>query len=66
MNPLYIKNIGYFLGYGGLGIAATIYLNDLVEGISNSVKNIERSKKIRERLAKQGPIAIELQDVIIR
>lgn len=66
MNPLYIKNIGYFLGYGGAVIAATIYINDLVEGISNSVKNVKRSKKIRERLDKEGPIAIELQDVIIR
>lgn len=63
-NPLYYKNVGYFLGYGGLGLSAVIYINELSEAIGNSIKNAKRSRKLRERLA-QEPIWIERQDVIL-
>ncbi len=65
MNPFYLKNVGYYLSSVGFGIASIIYINELVEGISNSVKNAKRSKAIRRRLA-EGPLMIDAQDVIIR
>ena len=64
-NPLYIKNFGNYLGYFGLGIAGTIYLNELIEGIGNSIKNLNRSKELRKRLA-ESPIMIDLQDAEIK
>lgn len=65
MNPFYLKNIGYYLSCAGFGISAAIYLTEIIEGISNSVKNAKRSKAIRRRLA-EGPLMIDAQDVIIR
>lgn len=65
MNPLYLKNVGYYIAGVGLGISAAIYINELVESIGNSFKNAKRSKAIRKQLAK-GPLLIDAQDVIIR
>ncbi|GEM_PF-3173438 len=65
LNPFYLKNFGYYLASAGLGISAIIYVNELIEGMSNSVKNSKRSKAIRAKLA-EGPLLIDAQDVIIR
>lgn len=60
--PWHYKNMGYYLGYGAGAIAATIYINDLVEGISCSFRNLHRSKELRKRL-KRGPIVVQTENI---
>lgn len=63
MRPWYYENMGYYLGFGAGAISATIYVNELVEGISCSIRNLNRSKELRKKL-KNGPI--EIQNEMIR
>ncbi len=59
------KNFGYIVGGIGAAIAATIYIEDIIEGISYSVRNMRYSKKIRKTL-KEGPILIQNEDIKIQ
>ena len=64
-NPLYIKNIGKWVGTVCLTISATIYVVELVEGIGNSIRNIKYTKNLRKRLLEEGPIPLRWEDVTI-
>lgn len=57
-----IKNIGYALSIIGFGISSTIYINEIVEGISNFSKNQKRSARLRKEL-KRGPIRLQTEDI---
>lgn len=60
--PWEYKDVGYYLGYGTGAIAATIYINELVEGIVWSFRNLHRSKDLRKRL-KKGPITVQTEEI---
>ncbi len=64
-NPLYIKNVGKWVGTVCLTISATIYVVELVEGIGNSIRNIKYTKNLRKRLLEEGPIPLRWEDVTI-
>ena len=63
--PWHYKNFGYYLGYGAAAIAATIYINELVEGISCGFRNLHRSKALRKQL-KRGSITVQTEDVRLK
>ncbi|MBP5542333.1 MAG: hypothetical protein J6X88_11910 [Bacteroidales bacterium] len=52
------KDFGYIVGWCGAAISATIYLTDIIEGISTGFRNMRITKNIRDRL-KNGPILIQ-------
>lgn len=56
------KNFGYIVGTGAAVIAGSIYLTELIQGITTSVRNLKRSKHLREELAKR-PIELQMQNV---
>lgn len=58
------KNFGYYVGTGGAAIAGTIYVTDLVQSIVANVRNIRRSKQLREELD-AGPIIMKQEDIIL-
>lgn len=60
--PWLYKDMGYYVGYGAGAIAATIYINELVEGINCSLRNLHRSKTLRKRM-KQGPIKVQTESI---
>lgn len=60
--PWHYKDVGYYVGYGAAAIAGTIYLNELVEGISGSFRNLHRSKALRKRL-KKGPVTVQTENI---
>lgn len=57
--------IGKIMAYGGLAIAGSIYVTDLVQAIKGTVNNLSRSKKLRKRLA-EGPIEMTTTDIRLR
>ena len=63
--PWHYKDFGYYVGYGAGAIAATIYINELVEGISCSIRNLHRSKELRKRL-KNGPVIVQIEKVSLQ
>ena len=64
-NVLYVKNIGAWAGYACLAISATIYITDLVEGIGNSIRNVKYTKRLRNKLMKEGSIVLRWEDIVI-
>ncbi|MBQ9586516.1 MAG: hypothetical protein IJR26_01440 [Bacteroidales bacterium] len=62
--PWEYKNFGTIVGAVGASVAATIYIVDLVQAISNSVNNMKHSKKLRDELRK-GSVILQSQDVPI-
>lgn len=60
--PWHYKDVGYYLGYSTGSIAAAIYINELVEGIACSFRNLHRSKDLRKRL-KKGPVVVQTEEI---
>jgi len=58
------KNFGYIMGYTCLTIAATIYVNDLVESIIATSRNMKRSQRLRDAFEKsRNSIDMQTQDI---
>ena len=58
------KNFGYWTAAFFGTFAVSIYITDLVQGISNSINNVKRTKTLRQEL-KKGHITLQSQDVIL-
>ncbi len=56
------KNFGYIVGTIGAAISATIYIEDIAEGLSSCIRNLRYSKKLRRQL-KEGPILIKSEEI---
>ena len=54
------KNFGYILGYTSLTIAATLYINDLIESIIATSRNLKRTQRLRDAFEKSDNL-IDLQ-----
>jgi hypothetical protein len=58
------KNFGYIMGYTCLTIAATIYINDLVESIIATSRNMKRTQRLRDTFEKNGKLMdLQTQDI---
>ena len=57
------KNFGYIAGYICLGVAGTIYINDLVESIVASQRNLKRTQRLRDAFEKTKYINLQTQDI---
>jgi len=57
------KNFGFITGYVCLAVAGTIYINDLVESIVASRRNIKRTQLLRDTFEKKKYIDLQTQDV---
>lgn len=61
------KNFGYIAGFTCLSVATTIYINDLVESILASKRNIKRTQRIRDAFEKNGNcIDLQTQDIKLK
>lgn len=64
-NPLYYKNIGYYLT-AVCGTAATIiWTTEMVRSIRCGIRNWKHSSKLREEL-KRNPIIVETEEIRLR
>ena len=59
------KNFGYIAGYLCLTVAATIYINDLVESIVASQRNLKRTQRLRDAFDRNKYIDLQTQDMRI-
>lgn len=57
------KGFGKVVGFTCLSISGIIYINDIVESISATVRNHKSAKKIRNELSTKGPLEIQKQDL---
>ncbi|MBR6291719.1 MAG: hypothetical protein IKR33_02850 [Bacteroidales bacterium] len=65
VHPWENRKVDLGVGIGGAVIAGTIYITELVEGIGNSIRNVNRSKQLRKDLRRDA-ITIQRENIRLR